>query len=154
MGGTVAFIVKGYPRLSETFIAQEMLALERRGIELHIISLRHPTDLTNHGINEEIAAPVTYLPEYLHQQIVKVGRCCWLGRKLPGFKRVLRVWWRDFKRESHPQSLPPARTGFCACHGACSRGYSIARAFSAHARIGGTLHEHSHRYTVECVRSR
>jgi len=29
--GRVAFVLKGYPRLSETFIAQEILALERRG---------------------------------------------------------------------------------------------------------------------------
>ena len=29
-GGRVAFVLKGYPRLSETFIAQEILALEER----------------------------------------------------------------------------------------------------------------------------
>ena len=29
----MAVIVKGYPRLSETFIAQELAALERRGLE-------------------------------------------------------------------------------------------------------------------------
>ena len=40
----VAVVVKGYPRLSETFIAQEILALERRGLALTIVSLRHPTD--------------------------------------------------------------------------------------------------------------
>ena len=39
----VAVVVKGYPRLSETFIAQEILALEERGIPLDIWSLRHPT---------------------------------------------------------------------------------------------------------------
>ena len=42
--GRVAFLLKGYPRLSETFIAQEILALERRGLEILIVSLRHPTD--------------------------------------------------------------------------------------------------------------
>ena len=30
----IAVVVKGYPRLSETFIAQEILALEERGLEL------------------------------------------------------------------------------------------------------------------------
>ena len=99
MGGKVAFILKGYPRLSETFIAQEMLALERRGIELHIISLRHPTDRTTHRVHEEITAPVTYLPEYLHQEIDRVLRALWSARKLPGFNEVLRIWWRDFKRD-------------------------------------------------------
>ena len=31
----VAFVVKGYPRLSETFVAQEILALEQRGLGIH-----------------------------------------------------------------------------------------------------------------------
>jgi hypothetical protein len=40
----VAFVVKGYPRLSESFIAQEIAALERRGLDILIVSLRRPTD--------------------------------------------------------------------------------------------------------------
>ena len=43
----IATIVKGYPRLSETFIAQEILGLEKRGIAQLIVSLRHPTDDEN-----------------------------------------------------------------------------------------------------------
>ena len=35
-----AVLVKGYPRLSETFIAQEILGLEQRGIAQLIVSLR------------------------------------------------------------------------------------------------------------------
>ena len=45
----VAFILKGYPRLSETFIAQEIAALERRGLDILIVSLRHPTDSRRSG---------------------------------------------------------------------------------------------------------
>ena len=40
----VVFVLKGYPRLSETFIAQEIAALERRGLDIAIVSLRQPTD--------------------------------------------------------------------------------------------------------------
>jgi len=64
----IAVILKGYPRLSETFIAQEILALERRGFRLQLFSLRHPTDPAVHPIHGEIGAPVTYLPEYLKDQ--------------------------------------------------------------------------------------
>ncbi|MGH6620427.1 MAG: colanic acid biosynthesis glycosyltransferase WcaL, partial [Alphaproteobacteria bacterium] len=64
---TVAVVVKGYPRLSETFVAQELLGLERRSIDLHIVSLRRPTEAVRHPIHDEIAAPVTYLPEYLRR---------------------------------------------------------------------------------------
>ena len=34
----VAFVLKGYPRLSETFIAQEILALEGRGLDILIVN--------------------------------------------------------------------------------------------------------------------
>ena len=40
----IAIVLKGYPRLSETFIAQEIRALELAGHRLQIVSLRHPTD--------------------------------------------------------------------------------------------------------------
>ncbi len=62
---TVAVVLKGYPRLSEAFIAQELHALERRGLALRLYSLRHPTDPAVHPVHSKIRAPVTYLPEYL-----------------------------------------------------------------------------------------
>ena len=65
-------VVKGYPRLSETFIAQEMLALEQAGVALEIWSLRRPTDGTVHDLHRQIAAPVRYLPEYLYQAPLRV----------------------------------------------------------------------------------
>ena len=40
----LAVVVKGWPRLSETFIAQELVALEEAGLDFDIWSLRHPTD--------------------------------------------------------------------------------------------------------------
>ena len=40
----IAVVVKCWPRLSETFIAQEMAGLEARGLKLVIYSLRLPTD--------------------------------------------------------------------------------------------------------------
>ena len=69
---TVIVVLKGYPRLSETFIAQELLALEQRGLNLSLVSLRHPTDKSTHPVHEEISAPVNYLPEYLYQEPLRV----------------------------------------------------------------------------------
>ena len=56
--GSIAIVLKGYPRLSETFIAQELLALEQRGFSLALFSLRHPTDRATHPVHAEIRAPV------------------------------------------------------------------------------------------------
>ena len=64
---STAIILKGYPRLSETFIAEEMLALERHGLEFLIVSLRHPTDADVHPVHGKISARVLYLPEYLYK---------------------------------------------------------------------------------------
>src|SRR5258708_11155227 len=68
VGGRVAFVLKGYPRLSETFIAQEIRALEERGLDIQIVSLRYPTDRARHPVHGQIRAPVLYLPEYLKDE--------------------------------------------------------------------------------------
>lgn len=95
-----AFVLKGYPRLSETFIAQEIEALERRGLEIEIVSLRHPYDPHTHPVHERIRAAVRYLPEYLHQEPGRVLRGWWRARRLPGYARAFRLWLADLKRDT------------------------------------------------------
>lgn len=102
MTSRVAVIVKGYPRLSETFIAQELLGLEQHGLALHIVSLRRPTDGAVHPVHREISAPVLYLPEYLHEAPLRVWRAWRAARSLPGYRNALGAWladlWRDLTR--------------------------------------------------------
>ena len=101
----VAIVLKGYPRLSETFIAQEILALERLGADLCLISLRHPTDDARHPVHDEISAPVTYLPEYLWHAPRRVLRG-WRGaRRLAGYRRAVAQWWRDLARDPSPNRI-------------------------------------------------
>lgn len=95
MPGRIAVIVKGYPRLSETFIAQEILGLERRGLKLVIVSLRHPTDPGTHPIHDEIQAPVLYLPEYLEDDRLRVRRAWQAVRLRPGYPAS----WADFRAD-------------------------------------------------------
>ena len=101
----VAFVLKGYPRLSETFIAQEILALERRGLEILIVSLRHPTDRTTHPIHRLIRGPLLYLPEYLYQEPRRV-RHGWLqSRRFPGYKAARAAWLADLRRDPTPNRV-------------------------------------------------
>jgi glycosyltransferase involved in cell wall biosynthesis len=58
----IAYLVKTYPRLSETFILNEILGLERLGLDLHIFSLRHPGAEAVHPKVAQVKAPVTYVP--------------------------------------------------------------------------------------------
>ncbi len=95
----IIVVLKGYPRLSETFIAQELLGLERAGFDLELVALRRPTDNKRHPVHDEIRAPVRYLPEYLHEEPLRVIRALWACRKKPGFKRALSAFWADFKRD-------------------------------------------------------
>ena len=99
MRGPVAVVVKGYPRLSETFIAQEILALERRGLDLVIVSLRRPTDRFTHPIHAEIRSPVHYLPEYLHEAPGRVLRAWKEARRLPGYRGARTTWLADLARD-------------------------------------------------------
>ncbi len=99
MRGTVTFILKGYPRLSETFIAQEIKALEERGLAIEIVSLRHPTDPYSHPIHGQIKAPVTYLPEYLWRQPLRLWRGWRASRRMAGYAAARRVWLKDLARD-------------------------------------------------------
>ena len=95
----IAVVVKGYPRLSETFIAQEIRALEQAGLSLDLFSLRRPTDKTTHPIHREIAAPVHYLPEYLHDAPLRVLRAWRRVRRWPAYAETRRLFWRDLRRD-------------------------------------------------------
>lgn len=99
MAGSVAIVLKGYPRLSETFIAQELRGLEARGLTLTLHSLRHPTDPAIHPIHGAIAAPVHYLPEYLHDEPRRVIAAWRALRHSPRYRTARRVWLADLARE-------------------------------------------------------
>lgn len=102
MPRAIAFVLKGYPRLSETFIAQEIEGLERRGLDIRIVSLRRPTERATHPVHGEIAAPVTYLPEYLYREPLRVWRGVRAGQRRGGFARALRTWLKDLARDPTP----------------------------------------------------
>lgn len=95
----LAIVVKGWPRLSETFIAQELLGLEKAGQSFEIWSLRFPTDKKTHPLHDQIKAKIRYLPEYLHQEPMRVLRAWWACRKLPGYRRAFAIWRQDFQRD-------------------------------------------------------
>ncbi len=97
--GKLAIVIKGWPRLSETFIAQELVALEERGYELEIWSLRFPTDKKRHPLHDRVKAPVIYLPEYLYQEPIRVLRGMLRSMVRKGFWTSLKVWMQDYKRD-------------------------------------------------------
>ncbi len=57
----VGYVVKRYPRYSETFIVNEILAHERAGLPVEIFALRPPVDAHFQDIISQVRAPVHYL---------------------------------------------------------------------------------------------
>ncbi|MEE2996249.1 MAG: glycosyltransferase family 4 protein [Pseudomonadota bacterium] len=91
--------------MSETFIAQEIRGLEERGLDVEIVSLRHPTESRTHPVHEEIEAPVRYLPEYLYQEPLRVWVAWRSMRKLPAYREAWRTWLRDLFRDRTPNRI-------------------------------------------------
>ncbi|TWF57133.1 glycosyltransferase family 4 protein [Neorhizobium alkalisoli] len=96
---TMVVLLKGYPRLSETFIAQELLGLERAGFRLKLVAMRRPTDKKRHPVHDEIQAPVSYLPEYLHEEPGRVLKALWKVCRMPGFGKALSAFLRDLPKD-------------------------------------------------------
>src|SRR6266851_5099905 len=63
----VAYLVKTFPRLSETFILNEILGVEELGLELEIFSLRRlpPESEPVHPDVAKVKGPVRYVPSFI-----------------------------------------------------------------------------------------
>ncbi|MFW5733854.1 MAG: glycosyltransferase family 4 protein [Oceanidesulfovibrio sp.] len=68
-GRQLGLVLKGYPRISETFIANEIRLLEELGFDIHIISMRKPRETFTHECVKRIQARVSYLPEHLYRNL-------------------------------------------------------------------------------------
>lgn len=69
---TLAYILKGYPRISETFISNEILLLERLGFRLRLFPMRRPRESFCHDSVKQIKAAVDYLPTELVADMPKL----------------------------------------------------------------------------------
>ena len=67
----LGMLLKGYPRISETFISNEIAALEARGFRVVILSMRQPREHFAHTSISRIQAPVVYLPTELFSAMLR-----------------------------------------------------------------------------------
>ena len=58
----IGYVVKRFPRYSETFVVTEVLAHEAAGWDVEIFSLRPPNDTHFQDLLARVRAPVRYLP--------------------------------------------------------------------------------------------
>ena len=103
--GRLAVVLKGWPRLSETFIAQELVALENRGLRFEVWSMRHPTDKKRHVLHDALKAKIHYLPEYLYEEPLRVLKGLASSVRLPGFGAALGLWLKHLVRDPTPNRV-------------------------------------------------
>jgi colanic acid/amylovoran biosynthesis glycosyltransferase len=67
----LGYVLKRFPRISETFVAAELIELERQGERLTVFALSRPEEPFTHAFVGELEAPVVYLP---HRPLREPGR--------------------------------------------------------------------------------
>ena len=97
---TLAYILKGYPRISETFISNEILLLERLGFKLRLFPMRKPRESFCHESVKQIQASVDYIPTEL---FLDLPRLIWpnilCAAKNPGrYRSALAIAARRYRR--------------------------------------------------------
>ena len=80
----LGYLVKAFPRISETFIINEILQLERQGFHLQIYAMNRPSDSKRHRLVDEVTSPMTCLPESLFRALPSVmADHLWALRRFP-----------------------------------------------------------------------
>ncbi len=67
----LGYVLKRFPRLSETFVAAELIELQRQGEQVTVFAISRPDEPFTHGFLDELTCPVVYLP---YRPLRQVGR--------------------------------------------------------------------------------
>ncbi|KAB2888498.1 MAG: glycosyltransferase family 4 protein [Desulfobulbaceae bacterium] len=134
-GPVMGMVLKGYPRISETFISNEIRLLEEQGINVHIFSMRNPRENFTHKSVEAIRAPVTYLPELFW---INLHRFLWPNLRTAldhpgGYGRALALACRRFRRNRNPLTFKHLFQGAYLVHHARGRNIVHLHAHFAHS---------------------
>ena len=105
----IAVVVKVWPKLSETFILEEILALERRGVPVRLYTLEPPSDELRHVDVDRVRAPISAVPALssawsglLKATLVAAltHPWCWLRAMALAWRRGGEAWG-DLLRAAH-----------------------------------------------------
>jgi colanic acid/amylovoran biosynthesis glycosyltransferase len=84
-GRHLAYVLKRFPRISETFVAAELIELERQGERVTVYAVSKPAEAFSHGFVDELRAEVIYLPYRPIRQPARVaGALLRQARRRPG----------------------------------------------------------------------
>ncbi len=64
----IGYLLRSYPRLSQTFVLNEILALEKIGVSIQIFALTNPREKVVQMQVDQVQAPIHYLDEGMQQR--------------------------------------------------------------------------------------
>lgn len=129
----VGYVVKRYPRYSETFIVNEILAHEAVGLEIEIFALRPPNDRFFQDIIAQVRSPVNYL--YLPTE-------AWMPEAIAAEALKGTIFWDTLQKAS--QVLPNFWTALEVARGEEVRDVYQAIILAQEVRAKGICHLHAH----------
>jgi glycosyltransferase involved in cell wall biosynthesis len=147
-------LVNGFPRLSETFVLNELLDFEQRGLRLRVVALRRPDEIVQQQAQDNLRAPVEYLDDgtlWSRRLAVRTAHAALLLRRGASYFDALADVLRspDFSRSALAGSAllahrllrlgsPPLYVHFAHKPGTCGRFAArlagVPYALSAHAK--------------------
>jgi colanic acid/amylovoran biosynthesis glycosyltransferase len=97
----IGYLLRMYPRFSETFVVNEIRELERQGLDVGIIALRKPSEGLFHESVCRVKARASYAPGPYRGGRRKVARCLWqlLKRSPRDFRRAVGIIQADAQAE-------------------------------------------------------
>jgi colanic acid/amylovoran biosynthesis glycosyltransferase len=152
----IGYVVKRYPRLSETFIVNEILAHEAAGLAIEIFSL-YPTIDTHFQDNlARVRAPVRYLPGEGSKVAAFWAALCENAKSLPGFWSHLEACSQ--REQAYPGALASSATGSPA-RAASGAAHEVRDLFQAvalarYVRGQAITHLHAHFASAPCTVAR
>ncbi len=138
MAGRVIYIVRSWPRLSQTFVLDEVLALERRHVDLALFSLVHSGEEVVQPEVCDVKSPVTFLSDRGRRVHQRVRRHLAVLAEHP---------WRYCRTLLFCLRRPRLADGYhgCSVAGCLSHAVEVARTLREMRRAGHEpVHVHAH----------
>src|SRR6266508_4246105 len=141
MQGRLGYVLRMFPQISETFIANEIVELERLGHDIHIYSYRRPKEAVLHECVRSVRAPIDYLPDPLYRHPMTIIRANRILYNLePGrYQQVTRRVLVHSLRRFNPDAWRRLLQAMCLANVVRDRGIVHLHAHFAHRATQVTM---------------
>ncbi len=134
----VGYVLKRYPRYSETFVVNEILAHEAAGLDIEIFALRPPAETHFQNIISQVRAPVYYIRKPIQGRVSES-----LNSLAP---TAASYFWAELQEAS--KIIPDFWTKLAVAQGEKASTVYQAAWLAREVRLKGITHLHAHFGTV------